>query len=501
MRKGKNRNVTIWNIKRHWHNKHGIEDDETTEVKLDAATEQLLSKLPELELNDSVEELIHDGGIMNVNGRDERWGNQICTTTNQQCSSCCHTTQHTCQHASCTNWICQQCYDWHGSNNDGKAFCWNHLDEATQQELLSKYDDTNPFRQLYQDDVDEDEYQKDQQEYDPTNVAYEFIQDEDEEKKTEETSRKTKKVTKKKKRKRRSKRKKKKPIKKVQDDHDSDYDVMDDIIASKQITPGHNFHPQPIPSTSPQQVQHISPQPVQHISPQPDSHVSAQQQDMFRLPDLGAFPEPSGPDSAINSQDMVQQDQTHQQHMFSLPDLGAFPEPSGSHSAINSQDMVQQDQTHQLPVHVISATTATTTTTTTSATAATAATTATTASTTTTTAAYRSKLRKKIKKKKHNLKDISDVEKEQYRVPASMLNMPELSEFTPAEQEPQQQQMPELPAFDPLTQSDNVSSSQLMSQRETSEPEHIPDPTTSTATTANWGSRLRKRSKRVNYKY
>ena len=107
LRKGKTKQSTIYNIRRHWEKKHNILGEDATQVQLDEETLQLLGKVPALEQKEAAQ----TGGFLKIGDRVERWGDYITTIVDEQCSSCCTTTQHTCSHDDCKVYICNQCYD------------------------------------------------------------------------------------------------------------------------------------------------------------------------------------------------------------------------------------------------------------------------------------------------------------------------------------------------------------------------------------------------------
>ena len=168
LKKGKRRKITLYLIARHYEQKHGTTDKDSTNVILDIATQTLMASLPPLEPNNDAIE----GGILNVNGIKQRWGTQIHSGDDELCSSCKNLcTEHTCTNEQCDRKICLTCYE-------GSCVCWEHLDEEKQTYLLTKYDEFNDttnvgiFQDVFGDSGDEAEYECDAEIYDDVNVQY-----------------------------------------------------------------------------------------------------------------------------------------------------------------------------------------------------------------------------------------------------------------------------------------------------------------------------------------
>ena len=109
---------TIYQIIRHYRNKHGIKTRSETEIQMTEEELKLWAKMPALE------EI--KGGLFTTNQGIERWGDQIILKSKDKCSSCLQSTQHQCKRKNCRNYICNKCYDWYGQKNDGGK-CWKHL--------------------------------------------------------------------------------------------------------------------------------------------------------------------------------------------------------------------------------------------------------------------------------------------------------------------------------------------------------------------------------------
>ena len=152
----------LWNIERHYHRKHDVYEEDYVDEDISKIHNSIIDGLPELEAID--EDITKLGGTFNLDDHMERWGAEIYTELPGVCSSCKkENVSHTCTEQGCSVTICNMCYDWYGSKNDGGK-CWNHLEAKVRDDLFKKHDIFEPTIlnkefQTLDEDSREDEYE------------------------------------------------------------------------------------------------------------------------------------------------------------------------------------------------------------------------------------------------------------------------------------------------------------------------------------------------------
>ena len=128
--KGKIRQDTLFQIRRHYKDKHEVHGVDETTVQMDPHIMELMAKLPRLEQI--------SGGIFTTQYGQERWGDKIFTAYPETCSACLQFTKDVCTRKKCNVFICDTCYDKHGQKKAG-CKCWKHLPPKVCTDLCIEF--------------------------------------------------------------------------------------------------------------------------------------------------------------------------------------------------------------------------------------------------------------------------------------------------------------------------------------------------------------------------